>query len=91
MVGAPTPTERVTEHLLDGQQRLTALWRSLHDDYSNRTYLVRFAPDDAHGGPDIPFVFGQSKSIKDGEIYPRWLAHPSHPEARLHSPASPQP
>ena len=29
MQGAPDPVERCTEHLLDGQQRLTALWKSL--------------------------------------------------------------
>src|SRR5438552_260513 len=33
IVGAPEPTERAVEHLLDGQQRLTALWRSLNDTY----------------------------------------------------------
>jgi hypothetical protein len=42
IVGAPVSTERVTEHLLDGQQRLTALWRSLNDHYEDRTYLVYF-------------------------------------------------
>lgn len=32
LVGAPIPTERVAVHLLDGQQRLTALWRALHTE-----------------------------------------------------------
>ena len=27
------PYPKVTEHLLDGQQRLTALWRALHNNY----------------------------------------------------------
>ena len=40
VVGAPDSGERVTEHLLDGQQRLTALWRSLHDHYEDRSYFV---------------------------------------------------
>ena len=40
--GAPTTGERVTEHLLDGQQRLTALWRGLHNNYDDRTYFVFF-------------------------------------------------
>lgn len=33
VVGAPESSEQVDEHLLDGQQRLTALWRSLTDNY----------------------------------------------------------
>jgi hypothetical protein len=37
MEGAPPPSERVNEHLLDGQQRLTALWRSLNDLFEDRT------------------------------------------------------
>lgn len=49
VVGAPDPTERPTEHLLDGQQRLTALWRAFHDNYDNRTYLVSIEADEEHG------------------------------------------
>src|SRR5690349_11023125 len=33
LVTAPQPNGRVHEHLLDGQQRLTALWRVLHNNY----------------------------------------------------------
>src|SRR5436190_10168315 len=40
MSGAPTPTERMTELLLDGQQRLTAMWRALTEDYPDRTYFI---------------------------------------------------
>lgn len=40
MVGAPSTGERVVEQLLDGQQRLTALWRSLTNNYSERSYFV---------------------------------------------------
>ena len=39
MVDAPDSGEKVNEQLLDGQQRLTALWRSLRDKYEDRTYL----------------------------------------------------
>ena len=38
--GVVGPLERCTEHLLDGQQRLTALWRSLNDDYEDRVFLI---------------------------------------------------
>ena len=38
--GVPPTKGKATEHLLDGQQRITALWRSLHDSYEDRTYFV---------------------------------------------------
>ena len=41
LAAAPKPVERCTEHLLDGQQRLTALWRSLHDLYEDMTFFVQ--------------------------------------------------
>lgn len=40
LASAPPPERRPREHLLDGQQRLTALWRSLHDNYSDVSYFV---------------------------------------------------
>ena len=60
MTDAPESGERVTEQLLDGQQRLTALWRSLHDTYPDRTYLICFEDDTA--GVELekqPVVEGQ--------------------------------
>ena len=35
-------SEKCTSHLLDGQQRLTALWKALNDAYEDRVYLVKF-------------------------------------------------
>jgi hypothetical protein len=35
IVGAPEPQSKPTLHLLDGQQRMTALWRSLTGHYRN--------------------------------------------------------
>lgn len=40
LVTAPSTGGRVTEHLLDGQQRLTALWRSLHNNYTDAKYFL---------------------------------------------------
>ena len=40
IVGAPDPAENPTRYLLDGQQRLTALWRSLTDDYDDATFFI---------------------------------------------------
>lgn len=75
--GAPVTDERVTEQLLDGQQRLTALWRSLHDKYPRQTYLVTHEPDLEEDGlfPSVRCVSryeikGQSK------IYPLWVDDP---------------
>ncbi len=34
--------EKCRSHLLDGQQRLTALWKALNDKYEDRVYFVSF-------------------------------------------------
>jgi hypothetical protein len=70
VAGAPSPTERATEHLLDGQQRLTALWRSFHDKYEDRTYFVTFEEDEDHPGQQVPKVYGQPRWDRGGKRYP---------------------
>ena len=40
----PVASNTVTQHLLDGQQRLTAFWRALHNNYEYETYYV-YLPD----------------------------------------------
>ncbi len=70
--GAPAPTERTVEHLLDGQQRLTALWKALNDGYENRTYFA-VLPRDA---PDAPLVRSFSRWTSNGRRYPVWADHP---------------
>jgi hypothetical protein len=47
LAGTSAPTERMTEMLLDGQQRLTALWRALSDDYEDHSYIVDIRDIDA--------------------------------------------
>lgn len=37
---APEPSSKVTEHLLDGQQRLTALWQALKATSPDVTYFI---------------------------------------------------
>lgn len=76
MVDAPESGEKVTEQLLDGQQRLTALWRSLHDKYPDRTYLIGFEEDPSNGDTRLPYVYGQARWIKNGNRYPRWVDSP---------------
>jgi hypothetical protein len=86
MPGAPAPSERVTEQLLDGQQRLTALWRSFHDDYEDRIYLVYFDVDEEHDGGEIPFVFGQARWSRDGRPFPLWADDPKEVAGRGYFP-----
>ena len=75
--GAPTSGERVTEHLLDGQQRLTALWRALHNNYDDRTYFLFFETDEETGMPY--FVDSIARWTKEGDKEPRpfWANRPN--------------
>lgn len=87
MVGAPTPTERVNEHLLDGQQRLTALWRALNGLYEDRTYLVRF-DSNPNGGNPLPCVEGHARWRKerDDRLWPLWIDLPEEIHSRGYIP-----
>ena len=76
MVDAPESGEKVTEQLLDGQQRLTALWRSLHDKYPDRNYLIGFEDDPSDGSVKLPYVYGQARWGKNGSRYPKWVDDP---------------
>lgn len=51
--GAPEPKGLPQMHLLDGQQRMTALWRSLTDDYEDFTVFVALADDNR---PEVEIV-----------------------------------
>ncbi len=73
VVGAPDFPHTPTEHLLDGQQRITALWRSLHDDYDDRTYFAWFESSDEG---EAVRVFGQSRWMKGGKRRPLWADDP---------------
>lgn len=79
---APVNGGRVTEQLLDGQQRLTALWRSLNDKYVERTYYVAFG-ESAHGSLDgAPYVEGFARWMQAGRRYPLWADNPAECWAR---------
>ena len=72
MAGAPGRTERVTEHLLDGQQRLTALWKALNDGYESRSYFAVLRPD----AEDASLVRSFSRWKRNGQLYPVWADQP---------------
>jgi hypothetical protein len=76
MTDAPEKGERVVEQLLDGQQRLTALWRSLHDKYLDRSYLIGFTVADDNPAIKLPFVYGQARWHKNNARYPIWVDKP---------------
>lgn len=61
---APDTTEAVTEHLLDGQQRLTALYRALRDNDDKVTYFLHVPELD-----DEPQNDDHDKSIR---VVKRW-------------------
>ena len=79
--GTPGESEKVKELLLDGQQRLTALWRALTDNYPDRTYLV-LDPEDKENRE----VIGVSRWERDGKKYPLWIDQPRECWKRKHIP-----
>lgn len=77
LAGAPEEGALIVEHLLDGQQRLTALWRSLNDNYSGRTYFVQTASDEQEDETSSPpRTISQSRQRKDRKLYPLWVDDP---------------
>lgn len=74
--GAPEKGERVTEHLLDGQQRLTALWRCLHNNYDDRTFFLYFLADEETGLPFYIDSIARWKKEGDTEFRPIWANQP---------------
>jgi hypothetical protein len=48
------PYPKVAEHLLDGQQRLTAIWRALHNNYEWEKYFLYFKEYDTVWQNDSP-------------------------------------
>jgi len=78
---APETHNRVHEHLLDGQQRLTALWRALHNNYTWTTYFIYIQALDSYGedkSRDNLSVYWKGRYIKQstGEQFPLWCDKP---------------
>lgn len=62
----PQVAQPVTRHLLDGQQRLTAFWRSMHNNYPNETYFLYLPGYDRQAEPN------EEKGDVDIRCIPRW-------------------
>lgn len=76
--GADQENEACEKQLLDGQQRLTAIFRALADNYEDRTYYVRFELD---AGGEYRLL-GSNENNKLVESYSRrsrasgWIGDP---------------
>jgi hypothetical protein len=69
--GAPDGEEEPDELLLDGQQRLTAIWKSLNNEYESRRYLVDFSDSEK------PSVISKKRRVDDqGRKKPLWVDDP---------------
>lgn len=81
LMTAPRTDSRVYEHLLDGQQRLTALWRVFHNNYENETYFIYLKELDQYEGDaerENLTVFCRSRYYREnGERYPLWCDDPA--------------
>ncbi|MDQ6957812.1 MAG: DUF262 domain-containing protein [Mariprofundaceae bacterium] len=77
---APVSHDRVHEQLLDGQQRLTALWRAFHNNYEFETYFIYIhafdSYDDDAEREDHSVFFRGRYLKKNGANYPLWCDNP---------------
>lgn len=75
--GAPQNGERVTEHLLDGQQRLTGLWRGLHNNYEDRSFFLYLKEDEETRMPYYIDSIARWRNDGDKELRPFWANKPT--------------
>lgn len=81
IVGAPEPQSKPSLHLLDGQQRMTALWRSLNGDYEGLDIFISLGPAqvaageadiEVQPGVDAPSVEPVKRWDRKGVLQPVW-------------------
>jgi hypothetical protein len=86
----PSTKSRVLEHLLDGQQRLTALWRTFHNNYEKETYFVHLDEfddyDEDHTQPDKSVLCIARYPAKNDRRGPLWCDDPAQCLKRGHIP-----
>lgn len=71
----------VNQHLLDGQQRLTAFWRAMHNNYEGETYFA-YLPDfdrqkESEEELDVDVRCIPRWTNKNGLRMPRWAEEPA--------------
>ena len=77
---APQTGGRVLEQLLDGQQRLTALWRVFHNNYEGETYYIYIkALDECNADAEMEdyTVCSTARYPKNDKCYPLWCDDPA--------------
>ena len=78
---APETGGRVREQLLDGQQRLTALWRVFQNNYEGETYYIYIkALDEYEGDAEMEDLTAYLKTRyfnENGERRPLWCNDPA--------------
>lgn len=72
--GVPDDGENLKELLLDGQQRLTAIWRCLLGNYTDKTYLLDL--DTEEDGNISAISISRWINKKNGQRYPLWVDNP---------------
>ncbi|MEL6672058.1 MAG: DUF262 domain-containing protein [Bacteroidota bacterium] len=79
---APESGQKVYEHLLDGQQRLTAFWRSMHNNYESETYFLYLPEYDRRPGDSIEsdsmmvYCLSRYRKKNESKLYPLWANNP---------------
>lgn len=83
IVGAPKSQSKPSMHLLDGQQRMTALWRSLTGDYDGLDVFVSVSSsqldeETSEGDEDVdaPAVEAVKRWDRKGVMQPVWADDP---------------
>ena len=75
----PEKEGTVIQHLLDGQQRLTAFWRAMHNNYDYETFFVyhpEFDPRAEKAGEEVQVFMRPRWFDKHGRRMPLWADDP---------------
>ncbi|MBY8338402.1 DUF262 domain-containing protein [Alteriqipengyuania sp. NZ-12B] len=72
IVGAPDTGIKPSLHLLDGQQRMTALWRALNRDYDDLDVFIRIAAPDADANDEEEHDADEDVDAPSVEAEKRW-------------------
>ena len=75
----PATIGTINQHLLDGQQRLTAFWYSMHNNYESETffvYLPEFDQRETKYSDEIEVYCQGRWHSKDGRRVPLWADDP---------------
>ncbi len=80
IVGAPSLSAKPNMQLLDGQQRMTALWRALTDNYQELRAFVRLRPNENKPKEEeesaSPAVEIEKRWDRKGVLQPVWADDP---------------